>query len=39
MGEGIVMRVHRVRAEFVFAVCDAELVGRELPLGACGRTV
>ena len=39
MGEGFVMRVHRVRAEFVVAVCDAELVGRELPLGASGRTV
>ncbi len=26
------MRIHRVRAEFVVAACDAELVGRELPL-------
>ncbi len=29
----IVMRVHRVRAEVVVAACDAELLGRELPLG------
>lgn len=33
------MRVHRVRAEFVVAACDAELVGRELPIGTDGRTV
>jgi uncharacterized protein len=36
---GFVMRVHRVRAEFVVAACDAELVGRELPIGHAGRTV
>jgi hypothetical protein len=36
---GFVMRVHRVRAEFVVAACDAELVGRELPVGDAGRTV
>lgn len=29
----VVMRVHRVRAEVVVAACDAELLGRELPLG------
>jgi len=34
-----VMRVHRVRAEVVVAACDAELLGRELPVGAAGRTV
>lgn len=34
--EGIVMRVHRVRAEVVVAACDAELVGRSLPLGKQG---
>ena len=34
-----VMRVHRVRAEFVVAACDAELVGREVPVGDAGRTV
>jgi uncharacterized protein len=39
MGSGVVMRVHRVRAEFVVAACDAELVGRELPVGENGRTV
>jgi uncharacterized protein len=33
------MRVHRVRAEFVVAACDAELLGRELPIGEAGRTV
>jgi len=33
------MRIHRVRSEFVVAACDAELVGRELPVGANGRTV
>jgi uncharacterized protein len=36
---GFVMRVHRVRAEFVVAACDAELLGRELPVGEAGRTV
>jgi uncharacterized protein len=36
---GIVMRVHRVRAEFVVAACDAELIGRDLPVGNAGRTV
>ncbi len=36
---GFVMRVHRVRAEFVVAACDAELLGRELPVGTAGRTV
>jgi hypothetical protein len=34
-----VMRVHRVRAEVVVAACDAELLGRELPVGERGRTV
>jgi uncharacterized protein len=33
------MRIHRVRTEFVVAACDAELVGRELPVGENGRTV
>jgi uncharacterized protein len=37
--DGIVMRIHRVRAEFVVAACDAELLGRELPVGAAGHTV
>jgi uncharacterized protein len=37
--DGIVMRIHRVRAEVVVAACDAELVGRHLPVGAGGRTV
>jgi len=37
--DGFVMRVHRVRAEFVVAACDAELIGRDLPVGAAGRTV
>ena len=37
--EGVVMRVHRVRAEFVVAACDAELLGRDLPVGESGRTV
>jgi uncharacterized protein len=37
--EGFVMRVHRVRAEFVVAACDAELLGRDLPVGDQGRTV
>ncbi len=36
---GFVMRVHRVRAEVVVAACDAELVGRQLPIGTDGRTV
>ncbi|EQD79632.1 protein containing DUF424 [mine drainage metagenome] len=36
---GFVMRVHRVRAETVVAVCDADLVGRQLPVGDRGRTV
>jgi uncharacterized protein len=36
---GIVMRVHRVRSEFVVAACDAELIGRDLPVGDAGRTV
>jgi len=36
---GFVMRVRRVRTEFVVAACDAELVGRELPVGDSGRTV
>jgi uncharacterized protein len=35
----IVMRVHRVRAEVVVAACDAELVGRDLPVGNHGHTV
>ncbi len=33
------MRIHRVRAEVVVAACDAELLGRELPVGEQGRTV
>ncbi len=33
------MRVHRVRSEFVVAACDADLVGRDLPIGDQGRTV
>lgn len=37
--DGVVMRVHRVRTEFVVAACDAELLGRELPVGEQGRTV
>jgi len=36
---GVVMRVHRVRAELVVAACDAELLGRDLPVGSAGRTV
>ncbi|MHB8351248.1 MAG: DUF424 domain-containing protein [Thermoplasmata archaeon] len=36
---GIVMRIHRVRAEVVVAACDSELVGRDLPVGTVGRTV
>lgn len=39
MANGIVMRVHRVRAEFVVAACDAELIGRDLPVGTHGHTV
>jgi|GEM_PF-422381 hypothetical protein len=31
--DGIVMRVHRVRGEVIVAACDAELIGRELPIG------
>jgi uncharacterized protein len=34
----VVMRVHRVRAEIVVAACDAELLGRELPIGTAGHT-
>ncbi len=37
--DGIVMRIHKVRMEFVVAACDAELVGRDLPVGDAGRTV
>ena len=36
---GVVMRIHRVRSEFVVAACDAELLGHELPVGDRGRTV
>lgn len=39
MADGIVMRVHRVRAEIVVAACDEELLGRSLPVGTAGRTV
>jgi len=39
MGTEIVMRVHRVRSEVVVAACDADLIGRELPVGKSGRTV
>ena len=39
MGNGIVMRVHRVRSEFVVAACDEELLGRDLPVGTKGQTV
>jgi len=39
MADGIVMRVHRVRAEVVVAACDEELVGQKIPLGPSGRTV
>ena len=39
MDDGVVMRVHRVRAEFLVAACDAELLGRDLPVGDKGRTV
>jgi len=37
--DGVVMRVHRVRSEFVVAACDADLLGRDLPVGDQGRTV
>ncbi|HTT45325.1 MAG TPA: DUF424 family protein [Thermoplasmata archaeon] len=37
--DGVVMRVHRVRSELVVAACDAELLGRDLPVGTQGRTV
>jgi len=37
--DGVVMRVHRVRSEFVVAACDADLLGRDLPVGDHGRTV
>lgn len=30
---GIVMRIHRVRKEIVVAACDADLLGRDLPVG------
>ena len=36
---GFVMRVHKVRTEFVVAACDAELLERDLPVGDAGRTV
>lgn len=39
MDDGVVMRVHQVRAEFVVAACDADLLGRDLPVGEKGRTV
>ncbi|MCI4368383.1 MAG: DUF424 family protein [Thermoplasmata archaeon] len=39
MANGIVMRIHRVRAEVVVAACDEELIGRALPVGSAGRTV
>jgi len=39
MDDGVVMRVHRVRSEFVVAACDADLLGRDLPVGDQGRTV
>lgn len=39
MADGIVMRVHRVRAEVVVAACDAELVGKTLRDGDHGRPV
>ena len=38
-GGPIVMRIHRVRAEVVVAACDAELLGRDLPVGSNGKTV
>ncbi len=37
--DGFVMRVHRVRTEFVVAACDAELLGQDLAVGESGRTV
>jgi len=37
--DGFVMRIHKVRAETVVAACDAELLGRDLPVGDAGRTV
>ncbi len=37
--DGFVMRVHRVRAEFVVAACDADLLDRDLPVGENGQTV
>jgi hypothetical protein len=37
--DGVVMRIHRVRSEFVVAACDADLLGRDLPVGDKGRTV
>ncbi len=37
--DGFVMRIHRVRAEFIVAACDAELLGQNLPVGDAGRTV
>ncbi len=33
------MRIHRIRSEFVVAACDAELVGRDVPVGSSGRKV
>jgi hypothetical protein len=39
MGDGIVMRVHRVRTEFVVAACDENLLGQDLPIGTKGQTV
>ncbi|HEV2520398.1 MAG TPA: DUF424 family protein [Thermoplasmata archaeon] len=39
MGDGIVMRIHQVRSEFVVAACDSELLGRDLPVGTAGRKV
>ncbi len=37
--EGWVMRVHRIRAETVVAICDGDLLGRQLPVGNRGHTV
>ncbi|MGI0068604.1 MAG: DUF424 domain-containing protein [Thermoplasmata archaeon] len=34
-----VMRIHRVRSEFVVAACDAELIGQDVPIGQNGRKV
>ena len=39
MDDGVVMRVHRVRAEVVVAACDADLLGRDLKVGERGGTV